>query len=374
MVANALEQKIIQKISDEGPVTFERFMQMALYDPDWGYYASGEARVGRAGDFYTSSHLHPVFGRMLGRQVEEFWEYMGRPEQFEFVEMGPGAGHLCRDMLDYLKDRDLGKSMRYSLIERNPSRRREQEELLDEYREMLNWFPSLDEITGARGCLLSNELLDAFPVHLVMMEDELKEIYVAVEGGCLKEVAGPPSDSAVTEYFRDLSVGLEKGCKTEVNLRIRDWLGSVGSAIREGFVLTIDYGYTSREYYSEDRNRGTLMCYRRHQLSEDPLVNAGRQDITAHVNFSSLKRWGEEMGFRTIGFCGQGAYLTSLGIDEEIHRLSEESGDYLFELARIKKLILPQGMGESHMVMVQYKGEGAPTLRGFALRNRTRYL
>jgi len=374
MTANALEQKIIQKISDEGPITFERFMQMALYDPDCGYYTSGEARVGRAGDFYTSSHLHPVFGRMLGRQVEEFWEYMGRPEQFKVVEMGPGAGHLCRDMLDYLKDRDLGKSMRYSLIERNPSRRREQEELLDEYREMLSWFPSLDEISEMRGCLLSNELLDAFPVHLVMMGEELKEIYVTVEDGRLKEVPGPPSDPAVTEYFRDLSVDLEKGFKTEVNLRIRDWLGSVGRAIREGFVLTIDYGYTSREYYSEDRNRGTLMCYRRHQLVEDPLVNAGRQDITAHVNFSSLKRWGEEMGLRTIGFCGQGAYLTSLGIDEEIHRLSEESGDYLFELARIKKLILPQGMGESHMVMVQYKGEGTPTLRGFTLRNRTRYL
>ncbi|MDA8240002.1 MAG: SAM-dependent methyltransferase [Nitrospiraceae bacterium] len=374
MAANALKQKIIQKISDEGPITFERFMQMALYDPDCGYYASGEARVGRSGDFYTSSHLHPVFGRMLGRQVEEFWEYMGGPEHFEVVEMGPGAGHLCRDMLDYLKERDLGKSMRYSLIERNPSRRREQEELLDEYREMLSWFPSLDEISKMRGCLLSNELLDAFPVHLVMMEDELKEIYVTVEDGRLKEVPGPPSDPALAGYFRDLSVGLEKGCKTEVNLRIRDWLGSVGRAIMEGFVLTIDYGYTSREYYSEDRNRGTLMCYRRHQLAEDPLVNVGRQDITAHVNFSSLKRWGEEMGLRTIGFCGQGAYLTSLGIDEEIHRLSEESGDYLFELARIKKLILPQGMGESHMVMVQYKGEGTPTLRGFALRNRTRYL
>ncbi len=374
MAANALEQKIIQKISDEGPITFERFMEMALYDPDCGYYSSGEARVGRAGDFYTSSHLHQVFGRMLGRQVEEFWEYMGRPDHFEVVEMGPGAGHLCRDMLDYLKDRDLGKSIKYSLIERNPARRLEQEELLDEYREMLRWFPSLDEISEMRGCLLSNELLDAFPVHLVMMEDELKEIYVAAEDGRLKEVPGPPSDPAIAEYFRDLSVGLEKGCKTEVNLRIRDWLGRVDRAIVEGFVLTIDYGYTSREYYNEDRNRGTLMCYRRHQLAEDPLVNVGRQDITAHVNFSSLKRWGEEMGLRTIGFCGQGAYLASLGIDEEIHRLSEESGDYLFELARIKKLILPQGMGESHMVMVQYKGEGTPTLRGFALRNRTRYL
>jgi SAM-dependent MidA family methyltransferase len=374
MAVNALEQKIIRKISDEGPIPFERFMEMALYDPDWGYYASGEARIGRAGDFYTSSHLHPVFGRMLGRQVEEFWEYMGRPAGFDVVEMGPGAGHLCGDMLDYLKDREIRKSMRYTLIERNPSRRREQEELLGEYRQMLGWSSSLDEISGMRGCLLSNELLDAFPVHLVLLDDELKEIYVTAEGGRLMEVPGPPSDPAITEYFSDLPVGLEKGYKTEVNLRIRDWLAGVGRAVREGFLLTIDYGYTSREYYADDRNRGTLMCYRRHQLVEDPLGNVGKQDITAHVNFSSLKKWGEEMGFRTIGFCSQGAYLTSLGIDEEIQRLAEESADYLFELARIKKLILPQGMGESHVVMVQYKGEGTPALRGFALRNRTRYL
>jgi SAM-dependent MidA family methyltransferase len=348
-------------------------MELALYDPELGYYSSGKATIGREGDFYTSSHLHPAFGRMLGRQVEEFWEYMGRPENFDVVEMGPGAGHLCGDMLDYLKDREIRKSLRYSLIERNPSRRLEQEGLLVDHREMLSWHSSLDEIGEVRGCLLSNELLDAFPVHLVLMEDDLKEIYVTVEGGRLKEVPGPP-DPAVKGYFRDISVSLEKGYRTEVNLRIKDWLRSVCRVISEGFLLTIDYGYTSSEYYSEDRNRGTLMCYHRHQLVEDPLRNVGRQDITAHVNFSSLRRWGEEMGLRTIGFCGQGAYLTSLGIDEEIRRLSEESRDYLFELARIKKLILPQGMGESHMVMVQYKGECAPTLRGFALRNRTRYL
>ncbi len=374
MAVNALEQKIIRIISDEGPITFERFMDMALYDPQWGYYSSDKARIGREGDFYTSSHLHPAFGRMLGRQVEEFWEYMGRPEKFDIVEMAPGVGHLCRDMLDYLKDREIHKSLRYSLIDRNPFMRPEQEVLLGDHREIVTWHSSLEEIGEVRGCLMSNELLDAFPVHMVLMDDELKEIYVTAEGGSLKEVPGPLSDPAIEEYFRDISVVLEKGCKTEVNLRTRDWLRSAGRAVKEGFLLTIDYGYTNREYYSEDRNMGTLMCYRQHQLVEDPLSNVGRQDITAHVNFSSLKRWGDEMGLRVIGFCGQGAYLTSLGIDEEIQRLSRESDDYLFELARIKKLILPQGLGESHMVMVQYKGEGTPALRGFALRNRARYL
>jgi SAM-dependent MidA family methyltransferase len=374
VAVNDLERKIIRTISEDGPLTFETFMDMALYDPEYGYYASGKARIGRAGDYYTSPHLHPVFGRMLGRQIEEFWEFMGRPRDFRVIEMGAGAGHLCRDMLISFKDREIFESLSYNIIERNPPLRREQEDLLPEFRERVNWSSSLGEVGKMRGCLVSNELLDAFPVHLVMMEEELREIYVAVEDGRLKEVPGPLSSPALAGYFSSLHAAFKKGYTTEANLRVRDWLAEVDAAIDEGFVLTIDYGYTAREYYDEERNRGTLMCYYRHRLGEDPLQNVGEQDITAHVNFSSVKQWGEERGLSTIGFCGQGAYLTALGIDEEIQRISGESDDYLFELARIKKLILPQGMGESHMVMVQYKGKGAPVLKGFNLRNRRRYL
>jgi SAM-dependent MidA family methyltransferase len=116
------------------------------------------------------------------------------------------------------------------------------------------------------------------------------------------------------------------------------------------------------------------MCYRRHQFSEDPLVHIGEQDITSHVDFSALRRWGEELGLKTIGYTSQGAFLMSTGLDEEIQRLVSSSRDYLFEAAKIKGLILPQGMGESHMVMIQYKGEGAPLLKGFTMRNRMRYL
>jgi SAM-dependent MidA family methyltransferase len=374
MSFNDLERKIIQIIGREGPITFEKFMEMALYDAEFGYYRSGNARIGREGDFYTSPYLHPVFGGMIGRQIEEFWECMGMPHEFEVLEMGAGAGYLCKDILDFLKGREVFAALRYGIIEPGPAVTEEQKVLLSDYRSRVKWFPSLGEVSGIRGCLLSNELLDAFPVHLVQMEDELKEVYVGIEGGRLRESSGPLYNRAVLDYLREFSVELERGYRTEVNLRIKDWLGSVASVLAEGFVLTIDYGYTSREYYSEDRNRGTLMCYRRHQVTEDPLVNVGEEDITAHVNFSAVKKWGEASGFETIGFCGQGAYLTSLGIDEEIKQLASESKNYLFELARIKKLILPQGMGESHQVMIQYKGTGAPKLKGFTMRNRMKYL
>jgi SAM-dependent MidA family methyltransferase len=374
MAFNDLERKIIQKIGEDGPITFEKFMDMALYDAEFGYYTSRNARLGRKGDYYTSSYLHPVFGTMLGRQLEEMWEAMGRPRDFEVLEMGAGAGYLCKDILDSLKKREIFSSLRYYIIELSPAMREEQKGVLGDYPGKVKWFLSSGEVNGARGCLLSNELLDAFPVHLIQMEDELKEVYVGASEGRFKEYLGPPSDHSVPDYLEEFSVQLERGYRTEINLRIRDWLRSAAAAFAAGFILTIDYGYTTQEYYSEDRNRGTLMCYHKHRLIEDPLVNIGEEDITAHVNFSSVKRWGEEEDFKTLGFCGQGAYLTSLGIDDELKRLAVESKDYLFELARIKKLILPQGMGESHQVMIQYKGPGTPELKGFTLRNRTRYL
>jgi SAM-dependent MidA family methyltransferase len=374
MASNELERKIIKNIGEDGPITFEKFMEMALYDVDFGYYTSRNARIGRKGDYYTSSYLHPVFGAMLGRQLEEMWEAMGRPRDFEVLEMGAGAGYLCKDILDFLKKREIFSSLRYYIIELSPAMKEEQKGVLSDHPDKVDWFLSLGDVNGAKGCLLSNELLDAFPVHLIQMEDGLKEVYVGASEGRFVEYLGTPSDQAVHDYLAEFAVRLERGYRTEINLGVKDWLRSASSAMAAGFILTIDYGYTAQEYYSEDRNRGTLMCYHRHQLIEDPLVNIGEQDITAHVNFSSVKKWGEDADFKTLGFCGQGAYLTSLGIEDELKRLAVESKDYLFELARIKKLIMPQGMGESHQVMVQYKGPGEPGLKGFTLRNRMRYL
>ncbi len=220
------------------------------------------------------------------------------------------------------------------------------------------------------GCIFSNELLDAFPVHLVVMEDELKEIYVDFDGRKFVEIKNRTSSVKLSDYLKEFSVTLRSGYRTEINLRIKSWLEKAGAALSKGFLLTIDYGYSAREYYSEERTEGTMLCYHRHQFNEDPFSNIGEQDITAHVNFSSLKKWGMECGLRTIGYCPQGTFLISSGIDEMITELYPYSSDYASEIVKIKGLIFPQGMGASHDVMVQYKGEGSPELRGFLLRNQ----
>ena len=372
-----LERKIIEKIRSEGPINFEVFMDMALYEPGLGYYTNESTTIGRAGDFYTSPHLHPIFGAMLGRQMEEMWKAMGSPERFDVVEMGAGMGWLAKDMLDYLggtrgRRSELFPRIRYAIVELNESVRLRQKELLKDHPEKVHWIACLRDAGHVAGCILSNELLDAFPVRLVEMDDELREIYVSEHEGGLVEVKGPCS-AEVREYFRGFSLELPEGYKTEVNLRMRDWLQEVSAALAEGFLLTVDYGYPAWDYYGEDRSRGTLMCYYRHQVNEDPYRNIGEQDLTAHVNFSSLKAWGEEAGLKTVGFSAQGTYLVSLGIDEVIAEFSGETPDP-FEIAKIKGLIMPGGMGESHKVMIQYKGSELPILRGFSMRNQLRFL
>jgi SAM-dependent MidA family methyltransferase len=430
LTMNPLEEIIIDKIKREGPITFETFMDMALYYPELGYYSSGITAIGRAGDFYTSPHLHPAFGAMLAKQLMEMWMVMGKPSVFHAVEIGAGAGYLCKDILDYLhktsknpslsKDKsDFLKSLKYVIVEPYSHFEEKQKDLLGDYvpphpllskegqerwvaeegneivgatpcgcPELITWVKSLKELNDGNpsvsplikggikrgsqitGSIFSNELLDAFPVHLVEMEDDLKEIYVDFNGKEFVEVKNEVSSPELAIYLKEFSVHLQEGYKTEINLRIKGWLEEANAALSKGFLLTIDYGYSEREYYSEERTKGTLLCYHKHQCNENPYRDIGEQDITAHVNFSSLKKWGEDLGLKTIGYCRQGTFLTAAGIDEIITELYADSADYSFEFAKIKGLIFPQGMGESHNVIVQYKGEGSPELRGFSIRNQ----
>ena len=427
---NTLEEIIIEKIKREGPITFETFMDMALYYPELGYYSSAETTIGRAGDFYTSPHLHPVFGAVLGRQLMEMWTVMGKPSVFHSVEVGAGSGYLCRDILEYLHDpskdislaqdkSDFLRSLRYVIVEPYLHFEERQRELLGDIAKNVVWIKSLKKLNdknvipakagiqrikapsirlsttdlkkkkttdwipgqarndvpgicteGITGCIFSNELLDAFPVHLVEMGDELKEIYVDFNGQEFVEVKKGPGSAELTNYLKEFSVALQSGYRTEINLKIKSWLEEAGAALSKGFLLTIDYGYSAREYYSEERTKGTLLCYHNHQFNEDPYRNTGGQDITAHVNFSSLKKWGEELGLMTIGYCPQGTFLVAAGIDEIITELYTGLPDYAFEVSKIKGLIFPQGFGESHNVMVQYKGPDSPELRGFSMRNQ----
>jgi SAM-dependent MidA family methyltransferase len=367
---NPLEQKIADRIVQEGPITFETFMEMALYEPGLGYYASSNIEIGKAGDFYTSQHIHPAFGAMMGKQLEEMWEIMGQPSDFYAVEPGAGSGLMCLDIFDYLKKRDIFKVLTYVIVEMNPAVQKKQKNLLKKYSDKVRWVSSLKELDSIKGCILSNELIDAFPIHLIEMDDKVKEIYVDVHNNKFEEIKGNPSIDAISDYLSEFSINLPKGYRTEINLRIKDWLKSVHEVLSEGFILTVDYGHPAQDYYSEDRNRGTLMCYYKHQVNEDPYQNVGQQDITSHVNFSSLKKWGEYFSLKTLGFCQQGTYLISLGIDQIINELYANSKDYLFEIAKIKKLIFPGTIGETHKVMIQYKGRINPELKGFAMKNR----
>jgi SAM-dependent MidA family methyltransferase len=313
---------------------------------------------------------------MIARQLEEMWEIMGRPSDFYAIEPGAGAGLMCLDILQYLQNKNIFSSLTYQIMETNPSVKLKQQKILNAYENKVRWISSLKEAGSRKGCILSNELLDAFPVHLIEMEDELREVHVDFErhegnsSSSFGEVKSRPATDALTDYLREFSIHLPMGYRTEINLRIKEWLRSAAEALSEGFILTVDYGYPSQEYYSDERNRGTLLCYYRHQVHENPYTNIGHQDITAHVNFSSVRKWGELFGFRTVGFCRQGTYLISLGIDRVIRELFANSADYLFEVARIKRLIFPGTLGETHKVMVQYKGEGSPELQGFSMKNQ----
>lgn len=346
-------------------------MEMALYYPQLGYYSRPDAIVGRAGDFYTSPHLHKLFGAMLGKQMIEMWIHMGRPEVFDIVEMGAGMGLLAKDMLDYLKNHEIFDRLKYSIIEISPALRQRQSETLAGYQDKTLWFDRIESLHDFEGCLFSNELLDAFPVRLVQMEGGFKEVRVSEEGGTFCELLAPCDDDTqnyIDTFLLQYEEDFPEGYKTEINLRAKEWLEALSLKLLRGFVMTIDYGYPAWDYYSLRRNRGTLLCYHRHRVNENPYANIGEQDITAHLNFSSLKVWGEALGFNTIGFCPQGTYLVSLGLDEVIKECYGDEPEPGL-LLNLKGLILPEGMGVSHKVLIQYKGKGSPSLRGFSFRN-----
>jgi SAM-dependent MidA family methyltransferase len=367
---NPLEKHIIDRIKKGGPITFETFMDIALFYPELGYYMSPDITIGRSGDFYTGPHLHRVFGIMIGRQLQEMWEAMGRPSEFHVVEVGGGAGYLCKDILEYFHKSEFFNALKFTIVEVNPAMVANQRRLLSELSSKVRWVSSLKELAGIRGCIFSNELLDAFPVHLVEMDDGLKEVYIGVKTDKLIVIKQKVSSLKLINYFNAFLPHIPKGYRTEINLRIKDWLKEIDEVLSEGFILTIDYGYPAREYYDDERSRGTLLCYYRHRVNENPFENIGKQDITSHVNFSSLKKWGDEIGLKTIGYCSQGTYFIASGLDEVIMELYGDSPEYSPEVLKIKGLILPQAMGESHKVMVQYKGDEKPELRGFSIRNQ----
>jgi len=369
-----LKQFILSQIEEKGPIPFSQFMEWCLYHPQYGYYQSEGLRIGKEGDYYTSPCVHPLFGGMVAKQLSQMAEILDE-RNFDIVEMGGGRGFLCQDILNWAKKKapDFFNKLRYHLLETSPSLLKEQKERLRPYEEegKIDWMDPIifeKEKDRIRGCILSNELVDAFPVHQVVFDHgKLKEIYVTRHNDQLKEVMDEPSDPALLSYFESMGIRLQEGQRAEVNLRALDWMGRVGKSLEKGFVLTVDYGYLAEELYAPHRRKGTLLCYYRHQTSENPYEQLGEQDITSHVNFTGLIKKGEEVGLHFTGLVSQYRFLIALGILQEMEFLGQDlSGlDGLKLRLSLISLIEPEvGMGEIFKVLIQHKGMAKPVLDG----------
>ena len=387
-------QLIAQQI-DQRPqrrITFAEYMDWVLYQPQHGYYAARDSVIGPRGDFITSPHLGHDFGELLAEQLADMWVVLGRPTPFALVEMGAGQGLVAADVLGYLQEKhpDCFQGVEYTIVEKSAALVNDQKQRLQPWLEKgvaLQWR-SLDQIppNSIVGCLFSNELVDAFPVHqVVLTEAGLQEVYVArpesnqveesreakttadLQPFGLKEVLGRLSTPKLTEYFECVGIDLQigaypSGYRTEVNLAAFDWLKTVIQRLQRGYLLTIDYGYPAQRYYNPSRSQGTLQCYYRHAHHDDPYEHIGHQDLTAHVNFTALERWGELWDLETVGFTQQGMFLMALGLGDRLSAISQITQTDPSTMQRairrrdtLHRLIDPMGLG-NFGVLVQSKG------------------
>lgn len=401
---------IAEEIHASGPIPFARFMELALYHPQFGYYTrttdrngdertgpdqsaedrtdpgqtckdrigQGQAcedRIGWNGDFYTSSDVHPVMAQALARQARQVDEALGRPDPFTVIEMGAGKGLLARDFLAACERTpgDFFRRLRYVVIEHSPAMRAAQRQHLGRWAGSpgtLSWLDDLAQLEDGSltGLFLSNELVDAFPVHrIAMAQDGPKELFVGWEGGRFVELAQPLSNQDLQRYLQRLSsidITLPEGYRAEINLAAVAWMKEVARVLGRGLVLTIDYGHTAQDLYGPDRRKGTLLCYYHQMASEDPYARVGMQDMTAHVDFTSLATVGEEAGLAITGFTNQMSFLMGLGVEQLLDGLEPGSRDF----QAIVHLLRPEGMGRTFKILAQHKGVALPDLDGLRFK------
>ena len=351
------ETEIRQRISQRGSITFAGFMELALYHPE-GYY-SEDSRIGAHGDYFTSPVLHPVFGALVAVQLRVMWDTLGRPSPFWVVEPGARDGQLATDILSFADAHmdEFTRVLRYIETERSacaaPPNSGPRASRL-----RASGIP----LDGVVGCILSNELFDAFPVHRFRIAGgQVEEMYVSVgPEGDFHEEFGPPSTHRIAERLSDLPRKLPDGFRGEVNLSIGDWLNDAASSLDRGYVLTIDYGYEADELYSDARPLGTFQTYHKHVDGSSPFQRVGRQDMTAHVDFSSLIAEGLNAGLRPVFLTTQAEFLASLGFDAMLASLRESDLAHPVKAANLRamtELVKPDGLGKFRVLTQEKNSE-----------------
>jgi SAM-dependent MidA family methyltransferase len=362
-----LRQIIEREIRERGPIPFSRYMELCLYHPELGYYSRNAAQFGKAGDFYTSSDVHAVFGRLLARQFDEMWRALGSPEQIVVKELGPGRGLFAQDVLDWSEKKfpEFFGALQYQLVEQSPSLRERIAQTLNRrlesgksvFSDPKSPLPANSAGNGApetdATIVFANEFFDALPVEIVSAKGSLR---IDARDGRFVEswVASSPEE---LEFLDRYSIHPEEGERVEVPLQGQTQISGV-TRFDCGFMVVIDYGYT-REEQLAGRHRGTVKAIRQHSVSANPYEAPGEQDITADVNFTALVAAAERRGLRTEKLVTQSQFLMGIGEANQFAdafedcRLPQERAKVALQL---KHLVTPAGMGESFHVLVASKG------------------
>jgi SAM-dependent MidA family methyltransferase len=383
-----LRQKIEQEIHERGPIPFSRYMELCLYDPELGYYSRNAERFGKAGDFYTSSDVHAVFGRLLARQFDEMWRALGRPGQIEVLELGPGRGLFAQDVLDWSEKKfpAFYNALHYTLTEQSPALRERLASRLHHRIEaarvsLQNPAGGDDSASSAQAArstdltkralapeipliIFANEFFDALPVEVLSAKGSLR---VATQSGTFLE-QWASSSTAELDFLDRYGVHPEGDFRTEAALVAQQVMAERSASIQNGFFIAIDYGYT-REEQLAGRHLGTVMAYRQHSASSNPYEAPGEQDLTAHVNFTALAAAAEQNGMQAHKILTQSQFLLGIGEANQFAdafeecRLPQERAKVALQL---KHLVTPAGMGETFHVLVASKGVDREAMEGLS--------
>jgi SAM-dependent MidA family methyltransferase len=361
-----LREKIAEEIRLHGPMPFSYYMELCLYDPELGYYSRNAEQFGKAGDFYTSSDVHAVFGRLMSRQFDEMWRVLGSPDNITIKELGPGRGLFAQDVLDWSEKKfpEFFRALHYVLVEQSPALRQRIESTLK--LRVKNGKAEIlfrDEPASGATIVFANEFFDALPVEVVSTKGSLR---IDVQDGRFVETWVPASAEEL-EFLDRYSVHPEDGERLEVPLQSIAAMRAACNFDR-GFLIAIDYGYTRAEQLA-GRHRGTLKAIRQHAVSANPYEAPGEQDITADVNFTALAAVAEATGLRAEKLVTQSQFLMGIGEANQFGdafedcRLPQERTKVALQL---KHLVTPAGMGESFHVLVASKGVESEKVRTLA--------
>lgn len=365
--SETLQVQIKQRIEQAGGlVDFARYMEMALYTPGLGYYSGGSTKFGMAGDFTTAPELSPLFGACVARQCAQVIEQF---EDRTILEFGAGTGRLALNVLQTLERLDCLPA-KYFILELSAELRQRQQQTLAQAPHLLarvQWLDSLPQ--QFCGVILANEVVDAMPIHrLQWRQGRWYEEMVGIDGqGSLVIRQGDEADVQLLHELEPWQEKLPDGYSTEVNMAAPAWIQSLSQSMQQGVIFIIDYGFPAREYFHPQRDQGTLMCHYRHHAHGDPFFWPGLQDITAHVNFTSVAEAGEAAGLTLLGYTTQAWFLMANGLEQELQQIKDETA-WIKASQAVKLLTMPHEMGELFKVMALGKGyEGE--LQGFAMQD-----